>query len=110
MGPQSMNPLEELKSLDSQVDQVADLAGLKPIFYRLDEIARQHAGDFEVQLVVGDIKQHLVNRGSVLQQGPAPAGPPPMSPTPMGPPPMPPPMGSGSSQGQAGGPPPMPGQ
>ncbi|HXP83483.1 MAG TPA: PEGA domain-containing protein [Bryobacteraceae bacterium] len=63
-----MNPLDELKSLDAQVDLIGDLAGLKPIFYRLEEIAKANAGDFEVQLVAGDVKQHLINRGVKLRE------------------------------------------
>lgn len=68
MGDDNLNPLEELKRLDQQVGLVASLEGLKPIYYRLDEIAKQYANDFEVQLVVGDIKQHLVNRGTKLKE------------------------------------------
>ena len=68
MGSENLNPLDELKTLDQQVDSITDLGGLKPIFYRLDEIAKQHPDDFEVQLVVGDIKQHLVNRGTRLKE------------------------------------------
>ena len=85
MGPQNLYPLDELKSLDDQVESVNDLAGLKPIFFRLDEIAKQHANDFDIQLAVGDIKQHLVNRGAKLKQvkQPAPtASTPPPSPMP----------------------------
>jgi hypothetical protein len=68
VGPENLNPLDELKSLDQQVEVVNDLAGLKPIFFRLEEIAKQNVNDFEVQLAVGDIKQHLVNRGTKLKQ------------------------------------------
>ena len=63
-----MNPLDELKSLDRQIEQVTDLDALKPIFFRLDELAKQHSSDFEVQLVVGDVKQHVVNRGVKLKE------------------------------------------
>jgi len=84
VGAQNLNPLDELKNLDRQVETITDLAGLKPIFYRLDEIAKQHPDDFEVQLVVGDIKQHLVNRGTKLKEQEANIAPPPP------PPPQPP--------------------
>lgn len=70
VGSDSLNPLDELKILDQQVDHVADLAGLKPIFFRTDELGRQHSGDFEVQLAVGDIKQRIVDRGRFLKQAP----------------------------------------
>lgn len=68
MGVENRNPLDELKGLDRQVDLVRDLDGLKPIFYRLDEIAKEYPADFEIQLTVGDVKQHLVNRGTRLKQ------------------------------------------
>src|SRR6202000_407957 len=55
-------------SLDRQIEQVTDLDALKPIFFRLDELAKQHSSDFEVQLVVGDVKQHVVNRGVKLKE------------------------------------------
>jgi PEGA domain len=68
VAPQNPNPQEELKSLELQVEQVTDLAGLKPIFLRAEDIARDFPNDFEVQLAVGDIKQHLVNRGAKIKQ------------------------------------------
>ena len=68
MGPVNQNPLDELQALDEQVGQVTELAGLKPIFFRLDELARQYPGDFEVQLAVSEIKQRVVTRGSALKQ------------------------------------------
>jgi hypothetical protein len=76
VGAENLKPLDELKNLDQQVELVTELAGLKPIFLRLDEIAKDHADDFEVQLVVGDIKQHLVNRGTRLKEQRPPAPPP----------------------------------
>ncbi len=114
MGVENLNPLDELKKLDQQVELVTDLNDLKPIYARIDEIAKEHSDDFEVQLVAGDLKQHLVNRGTRLKAEKAAGGaapppppptvkltpappPPPVSPsaptvklTPAGPPPMPP--------------------
>ncbi|HSR07401.1 MAG TPA: PEGA domain-containing protein, partial [Bryobacteraceae bacterium] len=68
MGPQNQNPLEELQSLDEQIGQTTELAGLKPIFFRLDELAKAHPGDFEVQLAVTELKQKVVTRGTALKQ------------------------------------------
>ena len=62
-----MNPLDELKSLDRQIDEIRELAALKPIFYRLDAIAKEHADDFEVQLSAGEVKQRVVARGTTLR-------------------------------------------
>lgn len=96
MGDENLNPLEELKRLDQQVGLVASLEALKPIYYRLDEIAKKYPNDFEVQLVVGDIKQHLVNRGTKLKEqeatiATAPVQAPPTPPAPPAEPPAPPP-------------------
>ncbi len=108
MGGDNMaaNPLDELKRLDEQVNRVRELADLKPLYFRLDEISKANTGDFEIQLAVADIKQHLVNHGMKLKEGlgttgpfaapplpanpatPAFGGPPPMPPT-MAPPPQP---------------------
>ena len=68
MGPQNQNPLDELQSLDEQIGQTTELAGLKPIFFRLDELAKEHPGDFEVQLAVTELKQKVVTRGTALKQ------------------------------------------
>ena len=124
MGDENLNPLEELKRLDQQVGLVASLEGLKPIYYRLDEIAKQYSNDFEVQLVVGDIKQHLVNRGTKLKEQQAtiatlkeqPGAPPPMPasgptvppPTPPSVPPPPKTVAQPSSPSPIATPPPMP--
>ena len=62
-----MNPLDELKSLDRQIDEIRELAALKPIFYRLDEIAKQNPDDFEVQLAASEVKQRIVARGTTLR-------------------------------------------
>jgi hypothetical protein len=62
------NPIDELKALDEQVEKANDLAVLRPIFYRLDEIVLEHADNFPVQLAAGDVKQHLVSRGIVLKE------------------------------------------
>lgn len=114
MGNDNLKPLDELKSLDQQIEGVQELAGLKPIFFRLEEIAKANVNDFDVQLAVGDIKQHLVNRGTKLKemkpatappaapappqpprpQAPPQSAPPPYAPPPVAaaPPPAPPPM------------------
>jgi tetrahydromethanopterin S-methyltransferase subunit A len=67
VGVENPNPLEELERLDQQVELVNDLEALKPIFYRIDEIAKRNPSDFDVQLMVGDVKQHLIQRGTRLK-------------------------------------------
>jgi hypothetical protein len=66
----SLNPLDELKFVDLQIDHVADLEGLKPIFSRVDEIGRSHSGDLEIQVAVSEVKQRIVDRGKFLKQSP----------------------------------------
>ena len=68
MGPENQNPLDELQSLDEQIGQTTELAALKPIFFRLDELAKAHPSDFEVQLAVTELKQKVVTRGTALKQ------------------------------------------
>lgn len=109
MGTENLNPLDELKSLDQQVEQVTDLNALKPIFARIDELAKQYSDDFEVQLVAGDVKGHLVNRGTKLKAQQAAGPPPTVKLTPGTPPPMPPVSPSAPTvKLTPGGPPPMP--
>jgi hypothetical protein len=68
VGPENQNPLNELLELDQQVGQVTDLAGLKPIFFRVDELAKEFPADFEVQLAASEVKQRVITRGTVLKQ------------------------------------------
>ena len=68
MGPVNQNPLDELQVLDQQVGKVTELSGLKPIFFRLDELAKEYPGDFEVQLAVTEVKQRVMTRGTALKQ------------------------------------------
>ena len=66
VNPGGPKPLDELKLLDRQIDQAVDLGGLRPIYYKVDEIGRKHPDNVDVQLAVGDIKQRIMQRGSVL--------------------------------------------
>ena len=68
MGPENQSPLSELQLLEQQVDQITELAGLKPIFSRVDELAKAHPGDFEIQLAASEVKQRVLTRGTVLKQ------------------------------------------
>jgi len=63
-----MSPLEELKILESQIGGADRLDALKPIYERLDEIGRQNTAEFEVQLVVSDLRERLVHRGVSLRR------------------------------------------
>ena len=69
MGVENVNPREELKRLEEQVKAATQLADLKPIYFRLNEIIKQFAGDFDVWVAGNDLKQLLVARGTLIQQG-----------------------------------------
>jgi hypothetical protein len=61
-------PLDEIKLLDEQIEPAGDLEALKPIFHRLNQIAAAHVTDFEIQLAVGEVKEHLISRGIALKK------------------------------------------
>ena len=83
MGPDNAKPLDEIRGLDEEIERVEDLDGLKPIFARLDELARAHPGDLEVQLSAGEAKQRVLARGAALRrQAPPVVTPPPAAPVP----------------------------
>ncbi len=63
-----MLPLEELKSLDARVASATELGKLKPIFHRVAEIGRQNDTDFDVQLAVAELRQHVIDKGLALKQ------------------------------------------
>ena len=86
---ENINPHEELKKLEEQIESAAELAALKPIYFRLNEIIQAFPGDFEVQFTGNDIKQRLMARGTLLkQQETSPPPPPPEVPA-APPPPLP---------------------
>jgi hypothetical protein len=76
VGVENVNPQEELKRLDERIKSAAELAALKPIFYRLNEIIRGFPDDFDVQLTGDEVKQRLVARGTLLKQRETSAPPP----------------------------------
>jgi hypothetical protein len=88
VGVENPNPHEELKRLDEQIKSATELAALKPMFYRLNEIVRGFPDDFDVQLTGDEVKQRLIARGTLLKQQEASAFPPPApAPAPLPPPP-----------------------
>jgi hypothetical protein len=102
VGSENQNPLNELQLLEQQVDQITELAGLKPIFVRADELAKEHPGDFEVQLATAEVKHRVITRGTVLKQlGQTMQNAVPVMPDLAAPSPAPPPLPSS-------GPPPLP--
>ena len=49
--------------LDQQIQAATELAALKPLYFRLNEIIQAYPGDFDVQFIGNDVKQHLMTRG-----------------------------------------------
>jgi hypothetical protein len=78
VGIENINPLEELKRLSAQIESATELAALKPIFYRLNEIIRAYPDDFDVQFTGNESKQRLMARGALLKEQEAFPPPPPM--------------------------------
>ena len=69
-GNEPQRALEELRALDHEVDQVSDLMGLKPIYYRLEAISQQYPNHPDVQAAVSMLRQHILTRGKRLKEGP----------------------------------------
>jgi hypothetical protein len=65
---ENVSPQEELKWLDVQTQLATELAELKPLYFRLNEIIQAYPGDFEIQIAANEVKQHLMARGWLLKQ------------------------------------------
>jgi hypothetical protein len=63
-----MPPLDELQLLAGQIDSARDLASLRPLFDRIEEIARNHPADFEVQVAAEDLRQNIIAKGVKLRR------------------------------------------
>jgi hypothetical protein len=83
VGVENIDSYQELKKLDEQIESAAELAALKPIYFRLNEIIQAFPGDFDVQFTGNEVKQRLMARGTLLkQQGVSPSPPPDTAPPP----------------------------
>ncbi len=90
MGVENIDSYQELKKLDEQIESATELAALKPIYFRLNEIIQAFPGDFDVQFTGNEVKQRLMTRGTLLkQQGTSSSPPPPVMPEAEAPPPGP---------------------
>jgi len=89
VGVENLNPHEELLKLDRQIQAATDLAALKPLYFRLNEIMQAYPGDFDVQFTGNDVKQHLMTRGRLLKMQETAPPPPPSAMPVMPPPPLP---------------------
>ena len=74
-----MFPLDELNELEAQVNSATEINALKPIYERLNELARDYSSDFEFQLAVAETRQRVIEKGVALRRHPndAPAPKPP---------------------------------
>jgi hypothetical protein len=75
-----INPLDELKTMNLEIERAADLGALKTIYFRLKDIAQSSPDDFDVQIAVSETRKHLMARGSELEHQPAAPIAPPMQP------------------------------
>jgi len=69
MGGDGLNrsaDLEELRRLGASIDKVTDLNELKPIFFRIEELAGQYPKDVELAAGIAAVKAHLVQHGQRL--------------------------------------------
>jgi hypothetical protein len=80
VGVENINPHEELKRLDEQIQSATEFGALKPVYFRLNEIIQAFPGDFDVQFTGNEIRQRLVARGTLLRQQEASPPPPPVPP------------------------------
>jgi hypothetical protein len=75
-----MNPLDELKRMNSEIDRATEVGALKSVYFRLKEIGQGSADDFDVQIAVSETRKHLMSRGSELERQ---AAAPPATPVPI---------------------------
>jgi Carboxypeptidase regulatory-like domain/PEGA domain len=68
----SQQAIDELRRLHAMVEQTPSLPGLKPIFYRVDQIVSEHPNDAAVAALAAEVKQHLSARGAALRVATAP--------------------------------------
>ncbi|MBK5291853.1 MAG: PEGA domain-containing protein [Acidobacteriia bacterium] len=80
--------IEELKRLAEALETAVTLEQLRPIFYRADEISKEHSNE-ELQAIVAGIHRRITERGALLRQG---VQPPPLEAIPP-PQPLPPLLG-----------------
>ena len=58
--------LEELRRLGAAIDKVTELNDLKPIFFRIEELAKKYPQDVELAAGIAAVKAHLVQHGQRL--------------------------------------------
>lgn len=63
-----MHPLDELRELARLASSASVYEALKPVFQRLDEIARLHSGDLDVQLASAELKKQVLRKAAELKQ------------------------------------------
>ncbi|NUN02284.1 MAG: PEGA domain-containing protein, partial [Bryobacteraceae bacterium] len=62
--------LDELQRINDQIDRAVELAGLKPLFYRLETIAQEYQGDAEIEAMAVLARQRLIAKGSRMRDQP----------------------------------------
>ncbi len=62
-----MNPLEELRQLAAAVAAATNLEALRPVFYRIESISKEHSADPDVQALSAQVKEQLVRRANAFR-------------------------------------------
>jgi len=73
VGDENINPQDELKRMNLEIELATDLAALKPIYFRLNDVAKANPDNFDVQFAVSETRQHLMAKGTALKQHAAPS-------------------------------------
>ena len=60
--------IDELIRLAADADSATELGSLRPLYFRVDEIAKSFPSDAEVQDKVSELKQLLVVKGTRLKE------------------------------------------
>ena len=58
--------LQELKWVETRIDEAQDLESLRSLYHRVQAIRRTFPDDFDLQLTVADLQERLIERGRVV--------------------------------------------
>lgn len=70
---QTLSSLDELRQIQNEVRGCDSLHHLRRYFDRVQNVRRNHLDDFDVQLLVADVQEHIIERARALRDQPATA-------------------------------------
>ena len=62
--------LQELKWVETRIDEAQDLESLRSLYQRVQTVRRSFPDDFDLQLSVADLQERLIDRGRRLRENP----------------------------------------